>query len=56
MLKKVRPPPRGRPKLPVDQLKSEMIRMRATKEERAAWDERGGEVWLRRELRRKPRV
>lgn len=56
MAKKELPPPRGRPKLPEDQVRSEFIKMRATKSEKAAWDERGGEVWLRKELKRKPRV
>lgn len=49
-------PKRGRPpKLPEDEVRSEVIRMRATKAEKASYDERGGDEWLRRELARKPR-
>ena len=48
-------PVMGRPPLPPDQVRSEVIRMRATKAEKTAYDERGGDEWLRRELERKPR-
>lgn len=57
MAKKINgpPPQRGRPPLAPEDVRSELIRMRATKAEKAAYDERGGDEWLRRELARKPR-
>jgi hypothetical protein len=48
-------PKRGRPSLPPEEVRSEVIRMRATKVEKASYEERGGEEWLRRELANKPR-
>jgi hypothetical protein len=44
--------PRGRPPLPEGEVRDEVIRMRATKTEKAAYDKRGGEKWLRRVLKR----
>lgn len=48
-------PRRGRPPLSPEQVRSEVIRMRATKAEKEAYEERGGEAWLRRELANQPR-
>ena len=48
-------PVMGRPPLPPDQVRSEVIRMRATKTEKVSYEERGGDEWLRRELANKPR-
>lgn len=48
-------PKRGRPPLPPEEVRSEVIRMRATKAKKTAYDERGGDEWLRRELANKPR-
>lgn len=48
-------PKGGRPPLPPEEVRSEVIRMRATKAEEDGYDERGGDDWLRRELANKPR-
>ena len=40
----------GRPLLPKDELRSEIIRMRATKAEKGNYDKRGGNTWLRQQL------
>lgn len=48
-------PKGGRPPLPPEQVRSEVIRMRATQAEKTAYEERGGDEWLRRELANKPR-
>lgn len=55
MTTKKQPETRGRPKLPDEQARTEVIRMRATRAEKQAYDERGGQDWLRRELAQKPR-
>lgn len=44
---------RGRPKLPAEESRTEVIRMRATKGEKTEYDQRGGDTWLRRLLARK---
>ncbi len=52
MFKNAPKKPRGRPPKPEDEARTEVIRMRATKGEKAAYDERGGDEWLRRLLKR----
>lgn len=54
MTENVKRPP-GRPALPPEEAKTEMIRERVTKAQRAEYDARGGKAWLERELDRKPR-
>ena len=44
---------RGRPPLNDGEVRSEVIRMRATKAEKSAYEKRGGNKWLRRELAKK---
>lgn len=52
MVNSVPKKPRGRPPKPEEEARSEVIRLRATKGEKASYDKRGGDKWLRRLLKR----
>ena len=52
MFKNAPKKPRGRPPKPEGEARTEVIRMRATKAEKASYDKRGGDKWLRRLLKR----
>lgn len=55
MKKQAEKKPPGRPPLPPEEAQTAMIRERVTEAQKAEYEQRGGKVWLVRELSRKPR-